>query len=292
MGSDEIEEQIRALDRGRAFVRHRGMRIVGVEGRDARAWLQDLITCDVSGLGALEVRRGLLLTPTGRIRADLHVIGPGATGTGVALAQAPDQPRDVRELLGPYVLSSDVTLVSTPLEVLSVPGALVPPGGLPLVWRPSLLGEGFAVLGTADELEPVRRRLGAAGMTEASPEALEARRVRLGVARFPVDLDEDSLPAEAGLDDGVVIDRTKGCYLGQESVAKVRNLGHPPRAILALRSSDPVGVGEAVRSGDRDVGVVTSADAGPGGAAVIARIRWDARGAELRTAAGAALLAP
>jgi folate-binding protein YgfZ len=292
MDRGRIEEQIRALDEGEAFVRHEGMRIVRVVGGDARGWLHDLVTCDVSTLGAFEVRRALLLTPTGRIRADMHVMGSGDAGDGLVLAQPADQPRDLLELLRPYVLSSDVELEPAPFEVVSVPGPGAPPEACARVWRPSLLGDGFALLAASGELARDLRRLEAAGLVEARPEAAEARRIRLGVARFPVDLDEDSLPAEAGLDDEVVIDRTKGCFLGQESVAKVRNLGHPTRALLALRSSDPLGEGETVLAGDRDVGLLTSVDAGPEGWTAIARVRWEAWRDELRTASGALLRTP
>jgi len=136
-------------------------------------------------------------------------------------------------------------------------------------------------------------RLEGRGLIEAEGPAVEAWRIRRGVPRFPIDLDEDSLPAEAGLDDEVVIDRAKGCYLGQESVAKVRNLGHPTRLVIALGSPSTVEAGDVVlargAAGDEDVGVVTSADAGPDGSAVIARVRWEARAAELRTDSGAPL---
>ncbi len=86
------------------------------------------------------------------------------------------------------------------------------------------------------------------GSVPVGPEALEAWRIRHGLARFPVDLDADSLPAEAGLDVEPVIDRTKGCYLGQESVARVRNLGHPPRVVLGVRAETPLRPGAPVRS--------------------------------------------
>ena len=100
-------------------------------------------------------------------------------------------------------------------------------------------------------------------------------RIRRGIPRFPVDLDEDSLPAEADLEP--TIDFTKGCFLGQESVAKVRNLGHPPRVVLALRSEEPTSAGEPVLAGGDEVGVVTSSTTIQHGSALLARVRWAAR---------------
>jgi folate-binding Fe-S cluster repair protein YgfZ len=96
------------------------------------------------------------------------------------------------------------------------------------------------------------------------------------------------LPAEAGLDAEPVIDRTKGCYLGQESVARVRNLGHPPRVVLAVRADGPLHPGLAVLAKGAQAGTVTSVEPDGGSGAMI-RIRWDAREAHLTAAGGVTL---
>ncbi|HEX9124041.1 MAG TPA: hypothetical protein VF984_11935 [Actinomycetota bacterium] len=280
-----LAEQITALEEGRAFVVWADLRLLRVGGGDARAWLQDLITTDVQTLGASSVRRSLLLTPAGRIRADFHVYGMD-DGTFV-LSQGDDQPEALGDLLAPYVLSSDVRLQPVEHRLVSVPGSGAVPADLQTTWSPSALGEGFDVLvAHADGLVALRASL-AADRLEAGPEASERWRILHGRARFPVDLDPDSLPAEAGLEG--LVDFTKGCFLGQESVAKVRNLGHPPRVVLSLGADGPVTAGEPVRSEDRDVGVVTSAAPNGSGSAVLARIRWGARGAPLATASGVSL---
>src|SRR5207245_4599906 len=118
--------------------------------------------------------------------------------------------------------------------------------------------------------------------------AVDVWRIRRGIPRFGVDLDADSLPAEAGLE--ILIDFTKGCFLGQESVAKVRNLGHPPRVTAAFRTTGEVRVGQALETDGRAVGRVTSAAAIEHGTALIARLTWDARFADLVTSAGDQLL--
>jgi len=255
---DALEMEIGALDEGRGAIGLDGFRVVEVTGPDAAAWLQDLVTANVQVLEPGEAVRSLLLGPTGRIRADLQVLrAPG----GFLLVQALDQPIPIADLLAPYVLSSDVAMrdVSQP-ELVAVPRS----GS----WR-------FAARG--EDLVPV------------GAEAVEAWRVRRGSARFPTDLDEESLPAEAGLDDEVTIDRTKGCYLGQESVAKVRNLGHPTRVIVSLRTDGPVRIGQAVLAGDVETGLLTSVDVTGETIATLARVRWDAREADLRTAGGVPL---
>ena len=81
----------------------------------------------------------------------------------------------------------------------------------------------------------------------------------------------------------------KGCYLGQEAVAKVQNLGHPRRLVLHLVADAPVEVGEALLSDRRDVGVVTSVAPNGSGAIALARVRWDAREDRLATPSGIGL---
>ena len=99
-----------------------------------------------------------------------------------------------------------------------------------------------------------------------------------------VDFGTDALPAEAGLEDAV--DFTKGCFLGQESVAKVRNLGHPPRVLLRVRSHAPISPGARVLKGDVPVGEVTSVTQSVDVTDAIARVRWDAASDPLATTAG------
>ncbi|MGZ8628602.1 MAG: CAF17-like 4Fe-4S cluster assembly/insertion protein YgfZ [Actinomycetota bacterium] len=258
MDRDAMQKQVGALDEGRGALDLDGFRVIEVTGPDAAAWLQDLVTANVEALEPGEEVRSLLLEPTGRIRADLHVLG---APEGFLLVQPLDQRVSVADLLAPYVLSSDVAMREAP------------PPGLVAIPRPG----SWRFVPPGDDLVPVRA------------EAVEAWRIRRGLARFPIDLDEDSLPAEAGLDDEVTIDRTKGCYLGQESVAKVRNLGHPARVIVSLRADGPLETGQAVLAGEVEAGLLTSVDTSGDGVATLARVRWDAREADLRTAGGIAL---
>jgi folate-binding protein YgfZ len=120
--------------------------------------------------------------------------------------------------------------------------------------------------------------------TELSIDVFEAWRVRRGLARFPVDLDADSTPAEAGLDR--LVDVTKGCFLGQEAVAKIRNLGHPARVVVAMSAPAGAAPGDTVSVGGRAVGTITSAARADGSTAVIARVAWKDRDADLTCPAG------
>ncbi|MGH2676614.1 MAG: YgfZ/GcvT domain-containing protein, partial [Actinomycetota bacterium] len=219
------------------------------------------------------------LSPTGRIRADLTV---AATSVGTLLIQDPVQPTAIDRLLDPYVLSSGVDLadVTGQRGLLAFPGAEPPRSERDEVLRPSCLGPG------ADLLLPERRMAAGGddldGLVEVGPAALESWRIERGAARLGVDLGADSLPHEAGLDHAVAY--RKGCFLGQEAVARVRNLGHPPFVVLAARARGPLARGEGVTADGGQAGTVTSVSPlGQGRSAAIVRVRWAARDATLRT---------
>ena len=260
--------------------------MIAVRGADATAWLHDLVTADVEGLSTGQSRRSLLLTPTGRIRADFHIAR--LDGSFLLLQAAEGQPEAVDAILAPYVLSSDVELDdrsegSAIVAVLG--GEAAEDGDDALVLAPSVLGPGHDVILPAGEpASRLRERLRARGAVEVSAQDLETWRIRRGIVRMGPDFGPDALPAEAGLED--TIDFTKGCFLGQESVAKVRNLGHPPRVLRLVRSRAPILPGAPVLADGGTVGEVTSAAAADGGTDAIVRVRWDAASGGLSTLAG------
>jgi folate-binding protein YgfZ len=275
-----------ALETGSAYAELPGWRTIAVRGAEARAWLHDLVTTDVDGLDAGQSRRSLLLTPTGRIRADFHV---AATDDGSFLLLQPiEQPEGVDAILAPYVLSSDVRLedLSERTVIVAVLGGeAAEDSDAGLILTPSVLGVGHDVLLPPGEAAlALCRRLEERGLVDASAADIEAWRVRRGVARMGEDFGQDALPAEAGLEGA--IDFTKGCFLGQESVAKVRNLGHPPRVLLRARSGTGIRPGTTVLADGGSVGTVTSVAEGNGDVYAIIRIRWDSASEPLSTEAG------
>jgi folate-binding protein YgfZ len=273
----------RALDEGRGYAELDDRTITLVSGGDARAWLHDLVTADVDTLERFASRPSLLLSPTGRIRASFHVLGLG--DRDLALVQADDQRDPIAALLAPYVLSSDVTLSPSRLRLFAIPGAAEAPGWARNAWRPSVLGDGLDLLvGASDDeaLDDTRARLRADGLEPVDATAVETRRIRRGEPRFPVDLDADSLPAEAGWDGPPVTDRTKGCFLGQESIAKVGDRGHPTRVVVPVVLEGSAAAGEPVVLDGATVGMLTSAS----GTEAIARVAWAARGGPWATGSG------
>lgn len=270
-----------AIDDGRAWADLSAWRKTLVSGPDARGWLEDLVTASVADLSVGLARRSLLLSPTGRIRADFTV---ASLGEGLLLVQDPDQPDPLGDLLRPYVLSAQVVLEERDRDpLLAFLGGEPPSIGPGPVYRPSALGSGFDVL--LDEGSDARSLT--AGREYVSGAGLEAWRIHRGMARFPVDLTPSSLPHEAGLDH--LIAYGKGCFLGQEAVAKVKNLGHPTRVVLALLAPEPVETGDAIVSDGETVGEITSATDDADRIAAIGRVGWGARESSLTTSSGARL---
>lgn len=276
---DRIEPQVRALREGRAFVRLHDRRIVRVHGDDAVAWLQDLLTADVEGLPVGGACRTLLLTPTGRIRADLRAL---RRAQEVLLVQAPDAGAPIERLLAPYVLSSHVSLEADPGRQL-----VIAPDHHDLVeaFTPSETGDGVDLLARSpDAADGLAAELRGLGLVDADLEALEHLRVARGIPRMGRDFDEASLPSEAGLDAAIAAE--KGCFLGQESVARIRNLGHPPTVLRHVTSEAPLHPGDIVEVAGEPAGLVTSA-IGPGPIAVaLVRVPWAHREATLRASDG------
>jgi folate-binding protein YgfZ len=178
-----------------------------------------------------------------------------------------------------------VALAPSRLRLFALPGASTVPSWAANAWRPSVLGDGVDLLvGASDDeaLEDVRRRLHADGLEAVDASAVDARRIRRGEPRFPVDLDADSLPAEAGWDGPPVTDRLKGCFLGQESIAKVGDRGHPTRVVLPVALEGAAAAGEPVVRDGAPVGLLTSVSGGD----AIARVAWSARGGPWATGSG------
>jgi folate-binding protein YgfZ len=88
-------------------------------------------------------------------------------------------------------------------------------------------------------------------------EELESLRIEAGMPGWGLDLDENTIPVEAGLERRA-ISYEKGCYIGQETIARIKTYGHVNRELVQLRLAAPVERGAPVMSGDRDVGRITS----------------------------------
>jgi folate-binding protein YgfZ len=190
-------------------------------------------------------------------------------------------------LLDRYVLSSDVAVAdrTSELQLFAFPGLRGPLLGSEGTWLdPSVLGPGLDLVTGSPQTVRTTQEL-----VKLQSDELENRRVLQGTPRLGVDVTEDDLPQEGGLSTAVSF--AKGCYLGQEAVAKVQNLGHPRRVLLHLEADDQVATGVAVVSDGEEVGRITSAVRVDGLSVALASVRWAARESRLQTSEGAELRA-
>ena len=279
-----------ALAGGEAFVVLEGYARIRVTGVDAVAWLNDLLTAEIAALTPGRAVRAFLLTPTGRIRTEVRAI---RRDEGVDLIERSDEPRSIAALLAPYVLSSDVALAEPDqVALVALPSTrradvdVVRSAGIDRA-APSTLGSGADAIPEVGRLSEVRDRLGTLGVREVAVAAAEALRVRRGIPRWRVDVLPDSFPVGARADDAVA--HAKGCFLGQEAVAKIRNLGHPPTVLRHLTAPVPARAGDVLRSEDAPVGEVTSAAPAAAGTILLARVDRRAQDAQLSLPDGSPL---
>jgi tRNA-modifying protein YgfZ len=222
-------------------------------GRDAVSYLQSMVTNDVEGLAPGAGTYALLLTPKARVIADLEVF---RIDDDLVLACPPETVDDV---------------LGTLLRARFRKQVAIEPAGHALVW-----GEADGALAELETPIGTERLLASApNGGAASAEAFEMARIEAAIPRYGREFDGDSMPAEAGLVERA-ISFTKGCYPGQEPVARLHYRGRANRGLRGLRFAAPVpDPGTRVTVDGADVGRVTSvADSerfGPIGLAILRR---------------------
>ncbi|MGH3695251.1 MAG: YgfZ/GcvT domain-containing protein [Pseudonocardiaceae bacterium] len=256
---DPLGEQ-RAAERGVAVVDRSNREVIAVPGEDRLGWLHTITSQHLLALGEGEHTEALVLDLRGHV--EHHAVLSHLDGT-VWLDTEPGRAAGLLAYLSSMVFWSKVTPrdATTELAVLSLLG----PDADQMIAQVGELG-GFvrAVAGRTDLLVPRRQllrvwqRLIEAGATPAGSWAYEALRAAALLPRLGVDTDERTIPHEVGWI-GPAVHLDKGCYRGQETVARVSNLGRPPRRMVLLHLESPEQApttGDPVRAGERVVGRV------------------------------------
>lgn len=260
--------------------------IVGEKAKDA---LGGLVTNDVAALSSGQAMRAVALTPKGRVIALIRVIDRGGdllvdteAASGAAFAAM------IKKYVNPRLAKHEV--VSETISCAGVYGAkaagyLAAAAGLDVAAVESLepmhtlatadgtltllrstdLGvSGFDAFGARGDVDALREQLVAAGLPIADERVTEIARVEGGLPRFGVDMDEETIPQEANLDQLDAISFTKGCYTGQEVVARIHFRGHVNRHLRRLVSETPLAPGAVVldESG-KEIGDVRSSVVSP-----------------------------
>jgi aminomethyltransferase len=120
-----------------------------------------------------------------------------------------------------------------------------------------LFGDGYFVLGAIADRDAVGQQLQAGGSTLISAETFDAIRIAGGMPRFGRELTSDYIPLEANLWDDVSF--TKGCYIGQEIIARMESRGRMAKKLVQLEAEAPLNAGERVTANGKNGGTVTSA---------------------------------
>lgn len=286
----QTSDAYRAMTEGCAVVDRSERGKLALTGAEAREFLQGQVTNDIEGLTAGRGCYAAFLTHKGKMLGDLRVLDAGdellLDCERVAL-------QELFTMIRRYKLGRDVELHKRTLErgLLSLIGPdarrIAGAGDLPAVEHAHREGRiggaavrliatdlGVDVLCDAEDTEPVGAALIAAGAVAATEAEAEVRRVESGRPRYGVDLDDSVIPQEAGLNERAV-SFEKGCYVGQETVARLYYRGKPNRTLRGLRLSGAAQPGAELRRGERVVGrlgsVVASPVHGPIGLALVRR---------------------
>lgn len=239
--------------------------IVALTGGDRVRFLHGMITNDVKRLAPGGGCRAALLSQKGRFVADLVVYArPDELWVETDRATYDK----VWEIFDHHIIADDVELVDR-RDSLPLSGVYAFDGALPITVAPYALAEygGGLVAGTRELGAPGLRVFGDNTLLRdaapLSPPALEMRRIEAGTPRYGVDMDEERLFLEAGIDDAVSYD--KGCYLGQEVVVRAQSRGQLNRKLMGLLldgdATTPLPArGDKLASPERpEAGFVTSA---------------------------------
>jgi folate-binding protein YgfZ len=264
-------------------------------GADRQKFLNGQVTNNVKDLKMGEGCYAALINAKGKMQSDLNIF---ILTTEILLDFEPGLAERVTQRLDKYVIADDVQIVDIAPQygLLSIQGPKAESVSrqlglnLELPLKPmtfhsvtdATLGEIYLVNHSrtgSDGFDLYAPTAAMAGMTEKAVavarnlggrpcgwQAFEIARIEAGIPRFGADMDETNLPPEAGID-ARAISYTKGCYIGQEVIARIRTYGQVAKALRGLRLADNIKdlprKGDKLYRGDKEIGYVTSAIASP-----------------------------
>jgi folate-binding protein YgfZ len=264
-------------------------------GGDRARFLNGQVTNNVKDLRAGEGCYAALVTAKGKLQSDLNIY---SLANELLLDFEPGLAEAVAQRLEKYIIADDVQVVDVAAQygLLSVQGPkaeeVARNAGLPLelpakpmgfttandpalgeiylMNQPRLGTSGFDLFVPTAALGAVMDKLIAAakqsGGRPCGWQALEMARIEAGIPRFGADMDETNLAPEAGIESRV-ISYSKGCYIGQEVIARIRTYGQVTKTLRGLRLADDLKVlpvkGDKLLLGGKEVGYITSALASP-----------------------------
>lgn len=312
--SAELLAEYHALTQGAGLADLTGLTVLEATGADRVNLLHSFTTNDVKKLPVGRGCEAFVTTPQGKTLSHVWLL---KREDALLLLTTPGQAATLAGHLQRYIVSEDVTLRDLTDErgVLLVAGAraaevlraccpaappdeLLAPADVRIADRPAILVRieltlpaSYLLVTRLDDVTTIDTALVAAGATHASRPAVEIARLEAGVPLFGQDITADNLPQEIGRD-RQAISFTKGCYLGQETVARIDALGHVNRQLVGLRFEGEVvpPAGELLMFEGKEVGQITSAAWSPklnaGLAIALVRRQQAKAGTRLTSSAG------
>ena len=298
----ELDAQYRLLREGAGLLDRSGRGKLILSGGEAAEYLQGQLTNDIEGLAPGEGCYCALLDRKGHLQADARALR--LSEAEIWLDSEAATTDTLKRHLETYKIGREVELsdVSSEWAILSLLGPAAPGlaaaspgpennhgevqlGGVQARWVGTDLGIDLIVL--AAGAASLREALLKAGAAEISEQAAEIARVESGRPRFGAEMSSATMPAEVGIVERAV-DFEKGCYIGQEPVARLHYRGRPNRLLRGLRLSAPAEAGAELALGDKQVGSIGSACVSPAlGPVALAVVRREAEpGAPLRVGDG------
>ncbi|HTZ64342.1 MAG TPA: glycine cleavage T C-terminal barrel domain-containing protein [Solirubrobacteraceae bacterium] len=304
-------DEYRAVTEGCGLVDRSERGKLALTGAGALEFLGGQVTNELDGLRPGEGRYAAFLTHKGKMLGDVRILAVGDDGAETLSELLLDTERatlqGLFDMIMRFKIGFDVELHKRTVQrgMLS----LIGPQATAVAGAEQLGEAEHANMRTAvDGIEAVAARtdvgidlicdaavtarlaqaLCGRGATRVSEQAAECVRIEHGRPRYGVDLDDSVIPQEAGLNERAV-SFTKGCYVGQETVARLYYKGKPNRHLRGLRLSEPARHGEELRLGERVVGQIGSATVSPAfGPLALALVRREAEpGSIVRVGEGA-----
>jgi folate-binding protein YgfZ len=279
--TDQLVAQHHALTAGCGLLDRSERGKLALTGTEAKAFLAGQVTNDTVGLQAGHGCYAAFLTHKGKMLGDLRILAVGEPDEELLLDTERATLQALFDMVRRFKIGFDVELhkrtVQRGLLSLIGPGARAIAGAddLPSEEHAHEVGAiaghavrliatdtGVDVLCDADDTAAVREALEQTGATPVTEAAVEIVRVERGRPRYGADLDDTTIPQEAGLNERAV-SFTKGCYVGQETVARLFYRGKPNRHLRGLRLSEAVPAGAQLHLGERVVGRLSSSVVSP-----------------------------
>jgi folate-binding protein YgfZ len=283
--ANTLETDHRALLEGCGLLDRSQRGKLALTGAGAVEFLNGQVTNELSALRPGEGRYAAFLTHKGKMLGDLRILARGEDPLGAPTELLLDTERAslqrLFDMIRQFKVGFDAELHKRTIErgLISLIGPdadrVAGSARLASVEHANIALEidaiavlavrtdvGVDLICEADTTERLSVALRARGATDVSEAAAECLRIERGRPRFGIDLDESVIPQEAGLNERAV-SFTKGCYVGQETVARLHYRGRPNRHLRGVRLSEPPAGGEELRLGERVVGSLGSTTVSP-----------------------------